>query len=199
MSIKQVISLISNSDSSVPLGNVTITDPNYGASIIEGYSVTFNVSWFGGTGPFTVTLLTDYFGSNSPQTILSNVVGNSVNISTTAKANVAWYYVRVTDSLGASVLSNQIQKPTLWIRAPSVSSYFNNTTKTAFFSASGSGNPAVSYAWYVSVNGGNYYVYTSSPNWESGQYSPTTTISAYCVTSNSAGSASSGTVYVPYS
>lgn len=168
-------------------------------TVVEGNILNLNVSWAGGTGPYRVEVLTDYYGSNNPQATVSNITGNSTTVSVIARQNVAWYSVRVRDSLGVSVSSNEINVITLWIRPAVVSGYFNTSSKTAQFTATQQGYPSVNYSWYVSVNGGSYYYYTSAQTWTSGQYAPTTTISAYCVTSNSAGSATSSTVYIPYS
>ena len=196
MSLKTIVSMIGGNIPDIPLTTATLTSQV--TTVIEGNYLNLNVSWAGGTGPYTVEVITDYYGPNNPQATQSNITGNSTTISVIAKQNVAWYTARVRDSLGTFVSSNEINVITLWIRAPSVSGYFITSSKIAYFSASAQGYPSVNYSWYVSVNGGSYYLHTTAPNWYSGEYSPSTTISAYCVVSNSAGSASSGTVYVPY-
>ena len=64
---------------------------------------------------------------------------------------------------------------------------------TATFSASVYGNPYPSIAWYVSTDGAPYQYWSDSPSWTSGAFDPATTLYAYFVASNSAGSVMSAT------
>jgi len=109
---------------------------------------------------------------------------------------VAWYYVIVHDT-GANTFSrsNDVNYPTIWIRANSPSYTFNTTTKTATFYGTANGNPAPTYEWYVSVNGAPWQFWTTASSWTSGAFSPSTTMSVYYMAKNTMGTYGSSTIY----
>ena len=148
-----------------------------------GSPVTIYSSWVGGTAPFTVQYST---GGT-----FTGVTGNSHSVNTLVVAGVDTYTVTVTDALGIAKTSTGYSFPSLYLSVGGASYSFNTSTKTATFYASPSGNPAPSIAWYVSINGAAWQYWTSASSWTSGAFDPATTLYAYYVASNSAGSGQS--------
>lgn len=151
-----------------------------------GSTITIYSSWVGGTAPFKVQYST---GGT-----FTGVTGNSHSANTTVVAGVDTYTVTVTDALGIVKTSAGYSFPSLYISVGSASYSFDTSTKTATFYASPSGNPYPSIAWYVSINGAAWEYWTSASVWTSFTHDPQTTVYAYYVASNSAGSGQSNAV-----
>lgn len=150
-----------------------------------GSPITIYSSWVGGTAPFKVQYST---GGT-----FTGVTGNSHSVNTSVVAGVNTYTVTVTDALGIVKTSAGYSFPSLYIGGASASYSFDTTGKTATFYASVSGNPYPSIAWYVSINGAAWQYWSASSSWTSGAFDPATTLYAYFVASNSAGSVTSNT------
>lgn len=146
----------------------------------EGSTITIYSSWVGGTAPFKV----QYSSGGT----FTGVTGSSHSTTTTVVGGVDAYNVTVTDALGVVKVSTNYSFPSLYIRAGSATYSFNTSNKTATFYASPSGNPYPSITWYVSINGAAYQYWTTASSWTSGTFDPATTLYAYYVASNSAGS-----------
>lgn len=150
-----------------------------------GSPITIYSSWVGGTAPFEVQYST---GGT-----FNGVTGSSHSVNIFVVAGVDTYTVTVTDALGVVKTSAGYSFPSLYISGASASYSFDTNSKTATFYASVSGNPPPSIAWYVSINGAGYQYWSASSSWTSGVFAPGTTLYAYYVASNSAGSVTSNT------
>lgn len=166
---------------SSPLTSAAIS--NIVGSQNEGSPITIYSSWVGGTAPFKVQY--------SIGGTFTGVTGNSHSVDTFVAAGVDTYTVTVTDALGVVKVSAEYSFPSLYIRAGSASYSFNTATKTATFSASVSGNPPPFIEWYVSTDGAYWAYVSSESSWD--VVEPETTMYAYYIASNSAGSVTSNT------
>lgn len=173
-----------------PLSGAVIT--SHSGTLIEGSTVTLNVSWGGGVAPFNISVSG---GSGGGAT---GVSGNSTFVDTTAVATSYGYSVTVTDATGKTSTSAFYSAPTIYVAAGSATYYFDQGSKIATFYCGASGNPFPSIAWYVSINGGGFQYWSGSTAWSSGAFDTATTIQAYYQATNSAGVRQSNMVYVTY-
>ncbi len=180
------------------LGVVAVAPPLTSASITsvagsfnEGSTVTISCSWVGGTAPFQLLMGSTVYASG--------LSGTSGSFNTSAVAGVTGYTVQVKDAKGSTYNTAFYPASTNFIRGGSASYSFNTSSKVATFYATTSGYPSPSVAWYISINGGGYTYWSGSSVWSSGVFDTYTTIAAYFISTNSAGSQTSNSVYVTYS
>ena len=165
----------------VPLTGAVIS------SITGSGTATARVSWSGGTAPFTVTFL------GTPYVVSAQFV----DIVFTPTAGGANYTATVADG------TTQLTTPAYYYTPPyitvgSASVSFNTSAKTATFYAGAYGSPAPNIVWYVNIDGTGWQYWSSASSWTSGVYAPSSTLAAYYVASNSAGSGQSNVVYQGY-